>query len=246
MMLHSAEMRWFFVGPAPEAVLDWFDASEERVEKSRTDSYLIFFGSLGVGVKLREVPGKDHFNFEIKAPRSAPRTVEPHPGILGRADAWVKWSVELNVDVLQTMRKGSRWIDVEKKRWLLKYEIKPDTAPKEVLKEARPDEGCNVELTELRVAEGRWWTIGFEAFGPPERVDRHLLASVGTFFSGSREKISCPLLEANSLSYPNWFASIGVVRVLQAPLDQGLPQVHCVRTRVSEMRSAGLDLVRCP
>jgi hypothetical protein len=26
MMLHSAEMRWFFVGPAPEAVADWLDA----------------------------------------------------------------------------------------------------------------------------------------------------------------------------------------------------------------------------
>jgi hypothetical protein len=214
MMLHSAEMRWFFVGPAPEAVADWFDAREgrlqERLEEPRTDSYLVFFGSPGVGVKLREVPEEGRFNFEIKALRSAPRTVEPSPGILGRADAWVKWTVELNVDLLQTMRKGSRWIDVEKKRWLLKYEIQADAAPKEVLKEARPDEGCNVELTELLVVGGRWWTIGFEAFGQPERVDRHLLASLETFFSGSREKIPCPLLEANSLSYPNWFASIGI------------------------------------
>ena len=217
MMLYSAEMRWFFVGPAPEWVPEWFDAGEgrllERLEKLRTDSYLVFFGSSGVGVKLREAPGKDHLNFEIKALRSAPRTVEPRPGILGKADAWVKWSVELPVaeDLPQTMREGSRWIDVEKKRWLLKYEFKADAAPKEVLKEARPDEGCNVELTELVVVGGHWWTIGFEAFGLPERVDRHLLASLETFFSGSRAKIPCPLLEANSLSYPNWFANIGVV-----------------------------------
>jgi hypothetical protein len=46
----------------------------------------------------------------------------------------VKWSVELPVaaDLRQTMREGSRWIDVEKKRWLLKYELKADAAPKEV------------------------------------------------------------------------------------------------------------------
>ena len=95
MMLHSAEMRWFFVGPAPEWVPEWFDAGEgrlpERLEKLRTDSYLVFFGSSGVGVKLREAPGKGHLNFEIKALR------EPRPGILGKADARVKWSVELPV-----------------------------------------------------------------------------------------------------------------------------------------------------
>lgn len=86
MMLHSAEMRWFFVGPAPEWVPEWFDAGEgrlsERLEKLRTDSYLVFFGSLGVGVKLREAPGKGRLNFEIKALRSAPKL---EPSSLARA-----------------------------------------------------------------------------------------------------------------------------------------------------------------
>ena len=42
----------------------------ERLEKLRTDSYLVFVGSSGIGVKLREAPGKGHLNFEIKALRS--------------------------------------------------------------------------------------------------------------------------------------------------------------------------------
>jgi hypothetical protein len=210
-MSHSAEMRWFFVGSTPGDVADWFDAKQERLEEPRTDSYLILFGSPCVGVKLREVREKGHLNFEIKVLRSAPRTVEPRPGILGRADAWVRWSVKLTENVGETMRDGSRWIDVNKNRWLLKYEIKTDATPNEVPREAHPDEGCNVELTELRVAGVQWWTIGFEAFGPPERTDSHLLASLKAFFSGSRETVPCPFLEANSLSYPAWFASIGVV-----------------------------------
>lgn len=211
MLLHSAEMRWFFVGSKPEAVAHWFDARQERLEESRKDSYLIFFGSPCVGVKLREVREKGYLNFEIKALQSPPRTVEPRPGILGKTNAWVKWSVKFNMteDLGQTMRDGSRWIEVEKKRWLLKYEIKADATPNEVPKEAFPDDGCNVELTELGVAGDQWWTIGLEAFGPPERINNHLLASLNTFFS-SRKKVPCPLLEANSLSYPTWFATIGV------------------------------------
>src|SRR5688572_9100950 len=117
MMLYSGELRWFFVGSTPADVVAWFDANQERLEHPRTDSYLIFIGSQCVGVKFREVPEEAHLNFEIKALCSAPRTVEPRPGIIGKADAWVKWSVKFKraEDLRQTMREGSRWIDVEKK-----------------------------------------------------------------------------------------------------------------------------------
>jgi hypothetical protein len=87
----------------------------------------------------------------------------------------------------------------------------------EVDKNERPDKGCNVELTELTNPSQnpddrwRWWTIGFEAFGPPGRVEDNLRAGLVEFLSNAGQPGPWQMLEANSMSYPVWFESVGVV-----------------------------------
>ena len=105
----------------------------------------------------------------------------------------------------------------EKLRWLRKYGIGAGPRIEEIDKDKRPNEGCNVELTELSHVSPNgddgwhWWTIGFEAFGPPERVGDNLQAGLGEFFAKTDRPPPAPMLEANSMSYPAWFEEIELV-----------------------------------
>ena len=204
MIMHSAEVRWFFLGSIPEPTKTWFGTSEEQEEPTRTDSYVVFPGCSGTSVKVRE--GK----FEIKALRSGPKCIEAVRGIFGKIESWVKWSVELSQSDLteESGKEGFDRLDIAKTRWLRKYNVDGSISA-EVSRASRPEQGCNVELTELMVRSASWWTIGFEAFGPAVRVNENLSSTVSTFFS-KRLPPPCELLEANSMSYPAWFGTLGV------------------------------------
>lgn len=201
---HSAEVRWFMrsTDDSWERATAWFAADDpalQTLEPERTDAYLQLPSSLTVGVKHRQ--GR----LEIKTQTAAPRPlVIGAGGADGNADEWVKWSfasaqpAALEAELLQ----AGPWRKVIKQRGLQKYaytdgKVSP-ASPAE-----RPDQGCIVELTRLAFAPSQWhwFTIGFEAFGPPERVAATLTASVERFFA---EHGAAPvaLRAADSLSYP--------------------------------------------
>jgi hypothetical protein len=212
-MMHSAELRWFFLGATPKAAKTWFGARDERREESRTDRYLMLPGSRTVGVKLR---GR---RFEIKSLISGPTRLRLASGAVGRTDTWVKWSIEFPAadEVASTITRDARWVAIQKLRWLRKYRIGAGPRIEEVDRDEQVDEGCNVELTELGHLgpdpddRWRWWTIGFEAFGPPARVEGNLQTGLDAFFSKMDRPLPAPMLEANSMSYPAWFESVGLV-----------------------------------
>lgn len=201
-MLYSAEVRWFYHESLLEPILNWFCTGKSvSPEKTRTDHYLIFPGSEAVGVKVRE--GK----FEIKALRGASETVRYSSNISGRSECWIKSSYEEEavkawVETLLSENQGL--VKVTKVRWLRKFSL-DHSKLLEVSSEERPDEGCNVELTQLTVKGEEWWTFAFEAFGEPGRVREHLQEVTGYFFS-----IHPPinLFQAiNSCPYPVWLAN---------------------------------------
>jgi hypothetical protein len=206
-MLHSCEIRWFFLGVIPEEAKNWFEASDDQEEESRGDVYLVFPGCEATGIKLR-----NGAKFEIKARRSGPKTIEPVKGVVGRADCWVRWSpdFELTGELKRAMTEGYHWIEVDKTRWLRRYQIKDGARPSEIAKKDAPLQGCNVELAELQVESGVWYTIGFEAFGPAKSVDDHLRATVEDFFSSRPGEVPKYFSDANSMSYPAWFATVGL------------------------------------
>jgi hypothetical protein len=65
-----------------------------------------------------------------------------------------------------------------------------------------PAQGCNVELTEIEMAgqAGRWWTLGFEAFGDLDTVPINLTLTL------MPEKAVLERIVASGafLSYPAW------------------------------------------
>jgi hypothetical protein len=77
---------------------------------------------------------------------------------------------------------------VTKTRWLRKFdtskyvrsEIVLGANEKPTSGQSLPVQGCNVELTEVEMAghAGRWWTLGYEAFGDCESLPTNLTLTV--------------------------------------------------------------------
>ena len=200
-MVTSAELRWFWRGRCPQPVHDWFFKSglPPGGGFSRVDKYVPQRGEPEISIKKRgDKPG-----FEVKglvATRNNPELVPLAPHV----EIWCKWSCTI---------RGVKLADevaVTKTRWLRKFdtlkhvrsEIPLGANEKPTPGYSLPAQGCNVELTEVGMAghAGRWWTLGFEAFGDLDSVPTNLTLTV------LPEK---PLLlrimgSGAFLSYPAW------------------------------------------
>lgn len=195
-MLFTAELRWFMTGkPDPDA-LGWFRVPAATREPRRVDAYLTLPGVAGVGVKVREGM------LEIKARRGPAREVTLASGLAGLLEHWVKVS---NAEPADRWPDAS-WITVSKVRLVRRLSLTGEPVP------ARPDgengrpAGCDVELTEVRIGDGRWWTIGLEAFGSPDELEIPLLEIAGRLLE--RAPASLSLTTATSGGYPEWLARV--------------------------------------
>ena len=208
MIWRSAEARWFISGALPDEVLRWFKAGQALdSEGVQVHEYLLFPDCQSAGVKLRE--GR----FEIKAILAAAQPLSPDLAIKGRTDQWVKWSLESEgLESLDpTLHQSGRWLKVRKERFLRKYSadmghLVEVTAPPGPL----PRSGCNIELTriEVEVTTRLWFSLGFEAFGPPAVAGKILLDALRCFFKDHGRVPGISLSEGNSLSYPAWLVKV--------------------------------------
>ncbi len=202
-LLYSAEMRWFFPGELPAGFTAWYEAGQAKTPyPARTDLYLALPGCDSVGVKQRE--GR----FEVKALCEGAEPARYGPLVAGRCDVWVKWSYDgpgIGEWMAALGREPAGWIAVQKERRLRKYSLETG-APQEVGPALFPHAGCNVELTRLLVNDARWWTFGFEAYGPLQAVLGYLRSGAEQFFAG--EPPPAPLDNAHSCSYPAWLSAL--------------------------------------
>jgi len=209
-MVQSTEIRWFF----PEAELTSCEglfpkaAPHDRMnwQETRTDIYRVIPGVDITGLKVRGNGG-----LELKALRAAPEDFPWKPEgdfatevTLGRTDSWVKW--ELPEAGGQKVMADAREIHVRKVRWIRKF-----SAERGQLRSvyahgpgSRPASGCNLERTELTVGQERWLSLGFEAFGEPERTRSILNEAVQFVMAQATETEILCLMAARSESYPVW------------------------------------------
>ncbi len=178
----TAEARWFFRGPAPDAARAWFDALGDPVEpESRTDRYLAPTDD-GLGVKLREG-------------RAEAKRREGAAGRLavGRAEAaieaWAKWSFPLAGGVAMP---GEGWVEVVKTRRQRGF--------------AGGGGACRLELSEVAVGAATWWSVCLEADGPTAQVRRSALLVGARRWLGGEAAPALPTSEARG--YPAWLREI--------------------------------------
>jgi hypothetical protein len=207
-MLPSVEVRWFGRGAIPEVITDWFYQAElpPESESNRDDYYLRLAGIETIGVKLRQG------NIEQKVRQQPPASGGLHPFAEGQVEHWRKWSFKLNEHDanLDAIANGDAdWVRVAKERLLRKYAITDGQVVTQVRIGDRPAEGCNLELTRIRVggdavsplAAAEWWTIGFESFGTETAIADHLRMVVKHVFSKTQ---ALPLRAEASYGYPHW------------------------------------------
>jgi hypothetical protein len=215
----SAEMRWFGTDDPPAALDATFRHPTLAKEEARRDLYLRSPpASDAIGIKCRE--GK----VEAKAMTAAAQDVALQRGLVGRLEAWVKWSVDLTAvegaqDLEAAFRCSGPVATVTKVRRLRKFERPPggSLGPGEahMLRAVSPDarlaRGCIVELTRLggdsEVCDPHRWTFAFEAYGLDLADASAILTDTANLvLIEVASGIEALRLAATPMSYPTWLA----------------------------------------
>src|SRR5687768_6962069 len=153
----SVEVRWFRRGPIPDELLAWLKSGEGevRLEETREDAYLFLPDEAAIGVKLRQGL------IEVKR-REAELGLTSWGTLAGRTARWRKWSVAVTETAADPHRVlvDSHWVHVKKDRYLRKSSAElagattrdqPSVRVVPVPPQARPQDGCTVEVARLAV-----------------------------------------------------------------------------------------------
>jgi hypothetical protein len=207
-VLHTAETRWFIPETLPDRVLEWFRAGQPiDSEGVQVHEYLLFPDCESVGVKLRD--GR----FEIKAMRGLPQPLRPDLGIRGRIEQWVKWSFANQAlqDLDEALHQSGRWFKVRKERFIRRFTPERGRLMEVTLRQPPFSlAGCIIEVTRIDadVDPQSWFSLGFEAFGPPALTTRLLDDALFAFFNEQGPVPGRTLTEDDSAGYPAWLAKL--------------------------------------
>ncbi len=196
----TAEVRWFIEGALPGEVEAWFrDVAGASAWEARTDRYVRPAAPDGLGVKGRTG------NLEVKRLAEVVGEEAFHERVTGRVERWRKWSFPLD-DAARLRNGAGDWVAVAKRRQKGTFAVGDDVVER-VPREEQAEQGCSLELAEVR-AEGRtWWSVSFEAFGPEPDLVGVLRRAAGHVFAEAEPPA---LGAARSMSYPRWlFECVG-------------------------------------
>jgi hypothetical protein len=193
--VHSLEVRWIFPGQLAAAVAGWFGRFPAGVE-SREDTYLLDPPLRGLSVKIRGGGA-----LEVKVYRGSPGILEVAGRARGRMEYWQKWSFPFS-PLIPSSGGPAGWRPVYKRRRISRFSL----ASAQIVARA-PGLGqqprCEVELTEVRTWGQDWWTLGFEATGPADRLRTELEATAALVFAQALPGGVAPGPD-ESRSYAQW------------------------------------------
>jgi hypothetical protein len=205
-MRQSAEVRWFYKGPVPAAVKDWFCGSRLcKKEDAHTDHYLALVGSDAVSVKLR---GGSILEIKARAQPPQPFTLASGTAV-GLEETWVKWSHD-DREVVRRLAasadKSAEWVAVAKTRLLRKFRFEVNGEVEEIDVDPQVPHGCLAELSQLNVRDSQWWSLGFESFGEVNRTT--YLEQVARHVVKVLPEHGLALTEHDSMAYPGWLSRL--------------------------------------
>ena len=208
----SLEVRWIFRGELAGVVAGWF-ARFPAETTVLDDVYLLdpHLPELSVKVRGRRA-------LEVKVYRGSPGLLEVAGRARGRLESWQKWSFPHGPASLGRADPAG-WRPVRKRRRISRFSLTGGLAGASGLGwGARP--GCAVELTDVHAAGEAWWTLGFEATGPPDVLRGELDAAAALVFALAPPR-GLELGMDNSRSYAEWLRR--QPPVLRSPEPEGDP-----------------------
>jgi hypothetical protein len=194
-MMTTLEVRWILPGSVPDAMVVWLGPFDGWIER-REDRYLVDGPDLGVKIK-------NGARFDVKALQGRVGKIAI-PGVgRGHLERWEKWSFPL-LEGAAPSPGGAGWISLQKTRRRRSFRVGDRVVTERPLAEAELP-GCSIELTEVVRGRRRWWTMGLEATGEPETLERILKTTAEWVF---REPSPDPTLLdlRRSMSYPRWLS----------------------------------------
>ena len=181
----TREVRWFFDGPCPSEILEWFHArfGDMVIEEHRVDEYHVAALNQGIGRKRRS--GSD---IDVKHLQTREVGVELSDGVSGTVEDWVK--VELAGD---DEFENALHVTVDKRIVSVQLDV-PDSGG---------GAGCDIELADVLVEGMQAWSLCLETYG--DEAMRPAALDYGVSSLGL-DTLDYPLeLEASvSCSYPVW------------------------------------------
>ena len=191
----SLEVRWIFPGQIETAVAEWFGRFPAETQ-SREDIYLVDPQLRRLSVKVR-----GGVALEVKVYRGSPGILDLPGRACGRMQSWQKWSFPFS-PLGQDSEELAGWRPVRKRRRISRFSVAREPVPTQA-----PGLGheprCAVELTEVRMPGQDWWTLGFEAAGPGDRLHSVLQATAALVFAQAMPGSTEPSPE-ESKSYAEW------------------------------------------
>jgi hypothetical protein len=201
----SAEIRYFWRGATPGGLEEWFRGCERQPfpaggGESRLDEYHRDANQTELSIKRRG----EESGVEVKGLVALSGEHLQSP-FTGQVEIWAKWgllSLELGRNTIAAIDK-KRWLRKFDTRGTMPIEIALDASEKPLGDHGLPDDGCNAELTKLRLVNSDvWWTLGLEAFGTLWTVEKNL--KLGAEALAARDP---PDLRPEVIaSYPSWLS----------------------------------------
>jgi hypothetical protein len=186
----TAEARWFLKGEY-QPVEKWFRQNGKKFknEWSEHDCYLSLEGSQSLSLKIRE----KRVEIKQRTHHESFTFGNTHQGYL---EHWIKWEKPLHDKSDAAHIFQERLIEVKKERLLLFFSVQNNAVK---FSKAKPEEGCQIELSKVKLLNKAFTSLAFEAFGSAQNLKRYLMATSAFAFS-SFEISALPLRE--SMNYP--------------------------------------------
>lgn len=194
----TIEVRWIQAGPVPEAMFGWLGPFTDWIEQ-REDRYLADPSVPQLGVKI-----KGGIELDLKAFRGSPGELAVPGGGRGLVEVWQKWRFPLDAVSLPSI-DGSGWLAIRKVRRRRSFHLAEGRVVERPVSEAELP-GCSVELTEFDVGGEVWWTLGLEANGDPDALERSLRATAESLFRDPLPE-GLRLDLGDSMSYARWLGT---------------------------------------
>jgi hypothetical protein len=171
----TVEVRWILPGQLDAVIAEWFRRFPAETE-TREDAYLIRPVLRGLSVKIRA--GRV---LEVKVYHGCPGILEAAGRAHGRLESWRKWSFPFGLP--GPFDAGpSAWTMVHKRRRISQFRLASGRIMAGIPGRAA-EPACAVELTEVSSGGETWWSLGFEASGPPELLHSTLQGTAALVFA---------------------------------------------------------------
>lgn len=203
-MFLTLEIRWFYPGALPEALVAWLEAGARLLaaQPARRDHYLRLAGNRALGIKLRQG------GLEIKRRERGGQPLTLGPQVAGTVERWRKWRFPLAAggQAGGLLVPPGDWLAVEKERYLARYRLEARGGATPSSLDGGAAQGCEFEVSRLRAGGRAWWSVCFEAFGRESGLEKSLMAVAEQVLGGGWPLALAP---ERSYGYPAWLEEVG-------------------------------------